>query len=189
MRLLTALGCTGCAAVLAACSTPPDRRASEAPLPTAESVDLDRYLGLWHEIARYDVSFEEGCEGVTAEYTRREDGLIGVVNTCRNAAGDVTDRAEGRARVVNAPRNSKLEVSFFGPFFGDYWIVELAEDYSWAVISEPEGRYLWILARDPFMDAETLQARLENLRALGYDTDALHYTMQPPDDPQRISAP
>lgn len=179
-RLATIAALPALAALtLAACADQVERRDAEAPLESVESVDLNRYLGLWFEIARYDSGFEEGCEGVTAEYAMREDGLIGVQNTCYEGALDgAVEVAEGRARVADETSNAKLEVSFFGPFWGDYWIVELDEDYQWAVVSEPRGRYLWILSRTPRMDEDVLNARLERLEADGFDTEALVYPQQ-----------
>ncbi len=167
---------------MAGCSPPRDRLAGDEPPPVADHVDLDRYLGLWFEIARADHSFERDCEGVSAFYERREDGLIRVINRCWKGGLDgELDVAEGRARYQSRNSTAKLEVSFFGPFFGDYWILDVAEDYSWAVISEPRGRYLWILSRTPQMDPETLQARLDFLHGLGFDTDGLIYPEQWPD--------
>ena len=166
--------------ILTACiSAPPDRLEGDAPPPVVASVDVDRYLGTWFEIARADHSFERNCQGVSAFYERRDDGMIRVINRCWEGSLDgELDVANGRARIVDTETNAKLEVSFFGPFFGDYWIVELAEDYSWAVISEPEGRYLWILSREPQMVPETLEARLAYLQSLGFNTEGLIYPDQ-----------
>ena len=166
--------------ILTACiSAPPDRLEGDAPPPVVASVDVDRYLGTWFEIARADHSFERNCQGVSAFYERRDDGMIRVINRCWEGRLDgELDVANGRARIVDTETNAKLEVSFFGPFFGDYWIVELAEDYSWAVISEPEGRYLWILSREPQMVPETLEARLAYLQSLGFNTEGLIYPDQ-----------
>ena len=165
------------------CAKPPVNRDASAPLRTVEQVDIERYLGLWYEIARFPNRFEENCEGVTAEYSRRADGLIGVVNTCRKGAPDgPVEVANGRARIVDETSNAKLEVSFFGPFWGDYWIIDLAEDYSLALVGEPEGRYLWVLARTPAIAAETRAEALATLQGFGYDTDALYFTQQPPAD-------
>ena len=83
------------------------------------------------------------------------------------------ETANGRARIADSNTNAQLEVSFFGPFWGDYWIIDLDEDYAWAVVSEPEGRYLWILSREPQMDPGTLQSRLDWLEAEGFDTSML----------------
>ncbi|MHA7871364.1 MAG: lipocalin family protein [Hyphococcus sp.] len=164
-------------ATLAGCAKPPVNRTSESPLTTVDYVDLDRYVGLWYEIARLPNSFEKGCEGVTAEYARREDGLISVVNTCRKGGVEgKAQSAKGRARVVDASTNAKLEVSFFGPFWGDYWVIGLADDYSLSLVGEPQGRYLWILSRTPQIDAETRAGALQHLKAKGYNTDALYFT-------------
>jgi len=162
-------------AALTACAPQPERRTSDAPLTTVAEVDLERYLGRWYEIARYDSRFERGCDGVTADYARGGDGLISVVNTCyREGLDGPPETADGRARVVPGSRNATLEVSFFGPFWGDYWIIELDEaEYQWSVVSEPRGRYLWILSRTPQMDPDVLDARLARLDAMGFDTNAL----------------
>lgn len=146
---------------------------AQAPLPTVPSVDLDRYAGTWHEIARYPNRFERMCaRDVTANYTRRSDGTIAVVNSCRKEDGTMT-RAEGVARVV-AP--AKLEVRFapawlsFLPFvWGDYWVIDLAPDYSYSVVGAPGRDYLWILARNPQLDDATMAAILARLPALGFD--------------------
>lgn len=181
-RMKPALVALGLSLVLAGCEEPPPNRAAgAAPLQTVESVDVGRYMGLWYEIARLPNGFEEGCEGVTAEYTRRDDGGVTVVNTCRKGAPDgEAKRAEGRARIVDAESNSKLEVSFFGPFWGDYWIIDLADDYSLSIVSEPQGRYLWILARTPTISEETRAEALATLTSLGFDVSKLHWTQQPP---------
>ncbi len=175
MKRFTAALTTFGALVLSACVLPPVNREADGPLPTAENVDVERYLGLWHEIARYDHGFERGCLNVTAEYARRDDGLIEVVNTCRDENGEPTDVARGRARIVDAETNAQLEVSFFGPFWGDYWIIDVADDYSWSLVGEPSGRFLWILARTERLPEDVLAARLSQLQALGYDTDELIY--------------
>ena len=141
MRLMTPL----IALVLAACSQNPVYRQSDEPLPVAAIIQ-DQYLGLWHEQARLPNSFERGCQRVTAEYGLRDDGLISVRNTCVESDGGQRV-ANGRARLAGEVGEGKLEVSFFGPFWGDYWVLERAEDYSWSIVGEPEGRYLWLLTR------------------------------------------
>lgn len=167
--------------LLAACSTPPVNRDASIPLTTVASVDVERYQGRWYEVARYPNSFERNCEGVFAEYALREDGLISVANTCHEGSVDGKVKvAQGRARVVDAVTNSKLEVSFFGPFWGDYWIIDLATDYSVSIVGEPSGRYLWVLSRAPQIDSETRAGIMQTLRAFGYNTDALYFTAQSP---------
>ena len=169
------------------CASPPVNRTSEAPLTTVQNVDLDRYLGRWYEIARFPNSFEKNCEGVTADYALRDDGLIRVVNTCRkDSASGKIETAKGRARIVDEQTNAKLEVSFFSPFWGDYWILDLADDYSLSLVGEPSGRYLWILSRTPTISQETKETALSKLEAMGYNVSALYYPEQPPvpDNPQ-----
>lgn len=148
--------------------------------PPAKPVDLDRYLGLWHEQARYEAPFQRGCEAVTAEYGRRTDGLISVTNRCRQ--GSLTGRekvSRGRARIVPNSQNAKLKVSFFGPFWGDYWVLDRADDYSWAIVSAPSGRYLWLLTRKAALSDAEYGALVDRTRALGFDTELLRRTQQP----------
>jgi apolipoprotein D and lipocalin family protein len=144
----------------------------------AKPVEIERYLGRWYEVARYEQSFQKDCEGVTADYSRREDGGIKVVNTCRKPDGKITD-AVGKAKVVDTATNAKLKVSFFGPFYGNYWVLDRAEDYSWAIVGEPSGRYLWLLARQANPSTAAKAAMIARARSLGYDTSLLRVTKQP----------
>ena len=166
---LTLLLSTACfAALVSGCGS------MNPPLDVVEQVDIERYLGRWYEIARYPHWFETDCVGVTAEYSLREDGLIRVLNTCIESTLDGPERIiEGSARVVDPTTNAKLKVSFFGPFEGDYWIIDLAEDYSYAVVGAPNRRFLWILSRTPTMDEELFQDILDSLPARGFDLDPL----------------
>ncbi len=169
-------------ALLASCGGPPVNRDDAVPLAAVDHVDLERYLGRWYEIARFPNSFEKNCEGVTADYAQRDDGLISVTNTCRKGSPAGEEKAAtGRARVVGAASNAKLKVSFFGPFWGDYWVIGLAEDYSLALVGEPSGRYLWILSRTPTISDATRHEALTDLKAMGYNTDALYWTEQAQD--------
>lgn len=148
------------------------------PPQPAKTVELDRYLGKWYEVARYDMRFEKGCEGVTAEYSKRPDGLIRVLNTCHQGAVDgPVKTSEGKAKIVDTTTNAKLKVSFFGPFYGDYWILDHADDYGWSIVGEGSGRYLWLLSRKlpTQADREALTARA---KALGYDVGLLRPTKQ-----------
>jgi apolipoprotein D and lipocalin family protein len=149
------------------------------PPPVVSNIELGRYTGKWYEIARYPVSFQEGCYATTAEYMLRPDGRIGVLNTCRE--GGFAGRARtisGTARIPDPAVPAKLKVSFFGPFEGDYWILALDRDYRWAVVSEPGRRMLWILSRTPTLDDVIYAEILERVTALGYDTARLLITPQ-----------
>ena len=171
----------GAGALLIACTSSRPVGNPRVPQP-AKPVDLNRYLGRWYELGRYDVSFERGCEGVTADYALRDDGLVRVLNTCRQGSPDGPARAsEGKAKIVAGSGGAKLRVSFFGPFFvGDYWVLDRDDDYAWSMVGEPSGKYLWILTRDPTPPADVTEMLLERARSLGYDTDMLRMTRQPP---------
>jgi apolipoprotein D and lipocalin family protein len=154
---------------------------SEKLLQVVPIVDLSRYSGTWYEIARLPNKFQNECIGnVTATYTLLDNGEIKVVNRCRKSNGEITE-AEGRARRASDEEpNSKLKVRFapaflsFLPFvWGDYWILELAGDYSHAVVGEPDRKYLWVLARSPKMDDDILAGVLDRVKQQGYDVRAL----------------
>lgn len=162
----------GAALTLGACATLQRGPVGNAAVPQpAKPVDLNRYAGLWYEIGRYENGFERGCEGVTAQYTVRDDGLVGVLNTCRQGAVDGPEKiSEGKAKIVEGSENAKLKVSFFGPFYvGDYWVLDRADDYSWSIVGEPSGRYLWLLSRTAQPSTQTRETILNRTRALGYD--------------------
>lgn len=143
-------------------------------LETVESVDLQRYVGLWYEIAKIPNRFQDQCvANTTAEYGLREDGKISVTNRCETANGDM-DTATGVAKVVDSETNAKLKVSFVrflwrNWFWGDYWIIGLDEEYEWAVIGTPSRKYGWILSRTPEMSEEDLNRCYEILTEQGYD--------------------
>jgi apolipoprotein D and lipocalin family protein len=150
------------------------------PLDTVFQVDLSRYLGRWYEIARYPAWFEKDCVGATADYSRNPDGTVKVVNSARLRSLDgPVKTAVGRARVVEATTQAKLKVAFFLFFEGDYWILELGENYDYALIGEPGRKYLWILSRTPQMDETLYQQILSRLPAKDYDPVRLIRTPQP----------
>ena len=153
-------------------------------LRTVGSVDLSRYSGTWYEIARYPNRFQRDCQSdTTAEYTVRKDGKVQVVNSCRQKDGK-TKTARGTAKITDKATNAKLKVTFFWPFYGDYWIIGLSPDYRYAIVGEPNRKYLWILSRTPDMDATTYKELLEQIRAAGYDSDKLIKTRQSPPSAQ-----
>lgn len=170
------------ALLLSACMSQPDYRETTAELPVVASVDLDRYAGKWHEIARYPNWFERGCLTAVAEYAKRPDGKISVTNSCTKEDGEV-EVAEGAARVVEGSNGAKLKVKFapsWVPFAeGDYWVLHLEPDYSAVLVGEPKGQYLWILARDPAPPQATLDRILKKAEELGFETGPLVYSGNP----------
>lgn len=141
-------------------------------ITTVKELDLERYLGTWYEIARFDHSFERGLEGVTATYSFRPDGLIRVVNQgFKNSPNGEKSVAVGKAKTTSEP--GKLKVSFFLFFYADYNILELDEEYQWVLIGSSSDRYLWILSRTPELQKDTLQIILEKAAQRGYETSKL----------------
>jgi len=158
----------------------------QKPLEVVPSVDLTRYAGTWFEIARIPNKFQKECAGeVSATYTVLDKGELRVLNQCRKKSGDVK-QAEGLARPSGKDQpNTKLKVRFassglsFLPFvWGDYWIIDLAPDYTYAVIGEPDRKNLWILSRYAKMDDETYRKILDKVASQGYDTSKIVKTRQ-----------
>ena len=167
-------------AFLSACSST-QYRDVKVPIATHGPVDLQRYQGLWYEIARFPNRFEEGCVGVTAEYSINPDGSVRVLNTCRQGTLDgPVEVAEGIATSVS-PDNDRLEVTFVPwlPFAkGDYWILSLTQDYSVVTVGNPSGTTGWVLARTPTLSDDALAAAYDVLTANGYDTNQIYLTPQ-----------
>ena len=139
-----------------------------------KELDIERYLGKWYEIARYDHRFERGLVGVTASYSLRDDGKIKVVNTgFKETINGQKSEAIGKAKIPDPHVPSKLKVSFFWFFYGDYFVLELDENYQWAVIGSSTDNYLWILSRTPQMDETVYYELLNKLTTRGYDIDKL----------------
>jgi apolipoprotein D and lipocalin family protein len=148
------------------------------PLRVVGHVDLNRYAGEWYEIARYPHRFQEGCVGSKATYSL-DDGRIVVVNECYEQTSAGTLRSvKGSARVVDRETNAKLKVTFFWPFAGDYWIIDLDDKYQYAVVGHPTRKYLWILSRTQEMDEQVYQDILMRLREQRYDTAKLIRTLR-----------
>jgi apolipoprotein D and lipocalin family protein len=148
------------------------------PLVTVRQVDLNRYAGTWYEIARYPNRFQKKCDrDAKAMYLLRDDGTVGVLNSCRKSDGAITS-SKGTAKIVDPATNAKLKVTFFWPFSGDYWILDLAPDYSYAVVGEPSRKYLWILSRTAQMEDATYREITERIRFLGYDPARMLKTKQ-----------
>ncbi len=151
-------------------------QAEMAPLQTVPSVDVPRYMGTWHEIAKYPNWFQKKCVSSTqATYSLQADGRVQVLNRCKTDKGEWSE-ALGTARQIGGPSSAQLKVrfapewlSFIPLVWGDYWIIDLDPDYQWVVVSEPKREYLWILSRTPQMPAATYQALLSRLDKLGFD--------------------
>jgi apolipoprotein D and lipocalin family protein len=151
---------------------------SKSSLQAVSHVDLTRYVGRWYEIARYPTRFEKDCAAdVTAAYTQLSGGKIEVVNECRKGDGQVK-KSKGTASVVDKRTNAKLKVTFFWPFSGNYWIIDLAPDYSYAVVGEPDRKYLWILSRSSQLTESVYEHIVTRVRELGYDPSRLTKTRQ-----------
>jgi len=147
---------------------------SQNPPTVTDSIDLQKYTGKWYEIASYPMSFQKNCYCVTADYTITEKGYVKVYNSCRK--GSVNGKIKsitGKAFPVEGTNNVKLKVQFFWPFKSDYWVIDKAEDYSWAVVSGPSRKYLWILSRTPGMQKETWQYITDRLGKNGFDLTKL----------------
>lgn len=139
-----------------------------------QNFELDRYLGKWYEIARFDHTFERGLVGVTAEYSIRDDGKIKVVNSgFRETLDGKRSVATGKAKIPNKQVPAKLKVSFFWIFYADYFVLELDKEYQWAIVGSKSDKYLWILSRSPQMDDDLYKELLNKAAERGYDVSKL----------------
>lgn len=158
---------------LAGCTTIPEN------VEPVGDFDLQRYLGQWYEIARLDHSFERGLSRVTATYSLREDGGVRVINRGYSAEKQQWKEAEGKAYFVRSTDVGYLKVSFFGPFYGAYVILDLDHTrYQYALVSGPNKSYLWILARTPTLEPALIERLVAKASALGYDTEQLIFVDQ-----------
>lgn len=166
---LVSLALAGLAIGLQGCITA--NEANLAPMPVVAKVDVARYLGTWHQVAWIPNRFQGDCASDTqATYTL--DGKdLRVQNQCKDAAGKTTE-AIGIAKIVEGSNNAKLRVSFFRPFYGNYWVLALDPDYKWVLVGEPKRAFGWVLARESKLDNTTLNQILDRAVALGYDRAA-----------------
>lgn len=179
MRKIGILASVAIVVTLAACSAiprpgPVGNRAVPEPV---KSVDLQRYMGRWYEQFRYEASFQKDFEAVTADYSLNADGTVKVVNRGRKGGlGGKLKQSTGRAKIADRATNAKLKVSFFGPFYGDYWVLDHGDDYEWSIVGEPSGRYLWALTRAEKPSPELLGRLEERVKQLGYDWTLVRMT-------------
>jgi len=150
----------------------------KSPLQTVSSVDLNRYIGDWYEIARTPNRYENECAGdVKVHYALMPDGRMSLKNECRLPSGK-TDTSHGHASIIDAVSHAKLRVTFFWPFFADYWIIDLDKDYRYAVVGEHDRKYLWIISRSAQLDASTYDEILHHITDHGYDVSKIAKTVQ-----------
>jgi apolipoprotein D and lipocalin family protein len=145
-------------------------------LEVVPHVELKKYLGKWYEIAHLPARFQEGCSETTATYSLLENGSISVLNECRK--NGKAKKAKGKAKVVDKNSGAKLKVTFFWPFYGDYWIINLGDAYDYAVVGTPDRKYLWILSRTPQMDDKLYSQLVDNAKSKGFNTQNLIRTSQ-----------
>jgi apolipoprotein D and lipocalin family protein len=180
-KKIIAAALAGTALLLGACAYiprpgPVGNRAVPQP---ARSVDLNQYVGRWYEQFRYEASFEKGMDNVTATYSLNDDGTVKVVNRGLKPGGSGEySESVGKARIADTETNAKLKVSFFGPFYGNYWVLDHGDDYAWAIIGEPSGRYLWVLTRAPQPAPDVLASLEARVKELGYDWSLVRVTKQ-----------
>lgn len=142
---------------------------------TVNKLEIEKFLGTWYEIARFDHSFERGLVGVTATYSMRDDGMIKVLNQgYKNSLDGKLSQAIGKAKIPDSNFPGKLKVAFFWIFYADYFVMELDEEnYEWAVIGSSSPKYLWILSRKPQMDPAIYQDLIARIEKRGYDLQPL----------------
>lgn len=150
--------------------------AQDKPLETVKNVDLSKYVGKWYEIAAFPQFFEKGCSCTFAEYRVKEDGVIEIKNNCIKKGKPSS--ANGKAFITDKKTNAKLDVQFFWPFRGKYWIIALAPDYSYAIIGHPNRKYLWILNRKPVMNEQTYNYLVSVAANKGFDVRNIVRTNQ-----------
>ena len=153
--------------LLSACATTPQG------VTPVSNFEVKRYLGKWYEIARLNHVFERNLDQVTAEYSLREDGNIRVLNRGYNTAKQQWQNIEGRAKFTSQPNVGSLKVSFFGPFYGGYNIVELDKNYQYALVVGNNRNYLWILSRQPQLDKAVQERLVAKAKALDFPTEKL----------------
>ena len=156
-------------AALTACSTAND--SNLAPMPVVDKVDVARYLGTWHQVAWIPNSFQGDCASDTKATYTLDGADLRVLNQCKDAKGKTTE-ANGIAKIVEGSNNAKLRVSFFRPFYGNYWVLALDPDYKWVLVGEPKRSFGWVLARENKLDEATLNKVLDRAVSLGYDRSA-----------------
>lgn len=151
---------------------------SNAPLPTVKEINIEKYCGLWYEIARFPSSFEKNLKCVTAQYTLLSNKKIEVLNSGVHQGTLEPKEARGSATIPNLDKPGELEVTFFWPFKGDYFIIELERNYQYALVGSPNRKYLWILSRTKQLSDGTISDLKSKAESLGFDTTQLEMVAQ-----------
>ncbi len=157
-------------ALLAAAFTP-------APAPT-KPVELQRYVGRWYEVARVPNHFErgKGCDAPTADYLQDAKGAVTVVQTCHENAPNGPEKVyHATAQILDPGTNAKFKLTFYVLLTKEYWVLDHAQDYKWAIVGDPTGKFLWFFSRQPILAAGFKEAMLARAKALGYDTGRLEF--------------
>ncbi len=148
-------------------------------LKTVPNVDLKKYAGKWYEIASFPQGFQKRCNCTTAEYTLTEKDYVIVENRCnKDSLNGKQSYIKGKAFVVKNSGNAKLKIQFFWPFKGKYWIIDLADDYSYAVVGHPNRKYLWILSRTATMNDTIYEQIILRIKEKGFDISKIKLTRQ-----------
>lgn len=156
---------------------------NKKPLPVVDSVDLDKYMGLWYEIARLPMRYEKDCIGPKAFYSLNDDGTVKVVNSCRkDSLNGEEEVVEGKAFVADSSSRARLKVQFQWPFKGDYYILDVGKEYDYALVGDPSRKHLWLLSRKPAIDDKIKEHLLMYAGELGFNTEKLIYAKHETDE-------
>ncbi|MFQ6245377.1 outer membrane lipoprotein Blc [Yersinia enterocolitica] len=173
MRLWSKLSVITATLLSVACGVMPPK-----DVKIVDNFQLPRYLGTWYEIARLDHSFERGLDNVTANYSARDDGGVKVINRGYNAKKQQWQESIGKAYFIGSPQQASLKVSFFGPFYGGYNVIDLDDEYQHALIAGPNREYLWILSRTPTIDNQTRDRLVSVAKNYGFPVEELIWVKQ-----------
>ncbi|HHA0036761.1 TPA: outer membrane lipoprotein Blc [Yersinia enterocolitica] len=173
MRLWSKLSVITATLLSVACGVTPPK-----DVKIVDNFQLPRYLGTWYEIARLDHSFEHGLDNVTANYSPRDDGGVKVINRGYNAKKQQWQESIGKAYFIGSPQQASLKVSFFGPFYGGYNVIDLDDEYQHALIAGPNREYLWILSRTPTIDNQTRDRLVSVAKHYGFPVEELIWVKQ-----------
>ncbi|HDL7645687.1 TPA: lipocalin family protein [Yersinia enterocolitica] len=173
MRLWSKLSVITATLLSVACGVTPPK-----DVKIVDNFQLPRYLGTWYEIARLDHSFERGLDYVTANYSPRDDGGVKVINRGYNTKKQQWQESIGKAYFIGSPQQAALKVSFFGPFYGGYNVIDLDDEYQHALIAGPNREYLWILSRTPTIDNQTRDRLVSVAKHYGFPVEELIWIKQ-----------